>query len=344
MASRNGHAEVEQGIGAVILVTGTNGFVGQALCGELRLRYFQVRAVLRKPQALLPESEQTIIPAIDGCTDWSAALQGVDVVIHLAARVHVMHEEAADPLAEFRRVNVEGTANLARQAAQAGVKRLVYVSSVKVNGESTLSPNLTPANGEGGQNVFAETDIPSPQDPYGVSKWEAEQALHRVAAETGLEVVIVRPPLVYGAGVKGNFVQMLRVLERGIPLPLASIRNWRSLIYLGNLVDALILCATHPAAAGQTYLVSDGEDVSTSDLLRWLGEAMGCPARLFPCPVTLLRLAGWLIGRTEQVERLAGSLRVDSGKIRRELGWAPPLSMAEGFRATVGWFRGKGKS
>jgi nucleoside-diphosphate-sugar epimerase len=192
-----------------------------------------------------------------------------------------------------------------------------------VNGEAT-----------NGGAKFTEADTPSPQDPYGISKWEAEQALHRVSAETGLEVVIVRPPLVYGAGVKGNFAQMLNVLEKGIPLPLASVHNQRSLVYIENLVDALIVCATHPAAAGRTFLVSDGQDISTSDLLSQLGTTMGRPARLFPCPPALLKLAGQLLGKSEQIERLLGSLRVDSGRIRRELNWHPPYTLQEGLRNT----------
>lgn len=255
-------------------------------------------------------------------------MRDVDVVTHLAARVHVMHDEASDPLEEFRKVNVAGTENLARQAAKAGVKRLVYVSSIKVNGEATR---------EGGK--FSECDMPSPQDPYGISKCEAEQVLHCVAKETGLEIVIVRPPLVYGPGVKGNFAQMLKVLARGIPLPLASVDNKRSLVYVGNLVDALILCATHPAAVGQTYLVNDGEDISTSDLLRRLSVEMGHPARLFPCPKALLKLAGLLTGRADQVERLLGSLQVDSSKIRRELGWQPPYALEQGLRVTADGYR-----
>lgn len=187
--------------------------------------------------------------------------------------------------------------------------------------------------------VFRETDAPDPQDPYGVSKWEAEQVLHRVAKETGLEVVIVRPPLVYGAGVKGNFVQMLNVLAKGVPLPLASIQNLRSLVYVENLVDALILCATHPAAAGQTYLVSDGEDVSTPDLLRQLGMGMGCPARLFRCPLPLLKIVGRFARKSDQVERLLGSLQVDNSKIRRELGWKPPYTLQQGLQETAQWYR-----
>ena len=186
---------------------------------------------------------------------------------------------------------------------------------------------------------YTELDVPLPQDPYGVSKCEAEQALHRIAAETGLEIVIVRPPLVYGPRVKGNFIQMLKVLSKGIPLPLSSARNLRSLVYVENLVDALIACATHPAAIGQTYLVSDGEDISTPDLLRRLGTAMGRPARLLPCPPSLLNLAGKLIGKSDQIERLLGSLQIDSGKIRRELNWTPPYTLQQGLQETAEWYR-----
>jgi nucleoside-diphosphate-sugar epimerase len=264
------------------------------------------------------------IGEIDNETNWADALRDVDVVIHLAARVHVMHDDTPNPLAEFLRVNVYGTEHLARSAALAGVRRLVYVSSIKVNGEAT----------NGGEQ-FTETDTPSPQDPYGISKWEAEQALRRVATETGLEIVIVRPPLVYGAGVKGNFAQMLKILAKGIPLPLASALNQRSFIYVENLVDALIVCATHPAAANQTFLVSDGEDVSTPDILRKLGDAMEHPARVFPCPPALLKFAGRLTGKSDQIERLMGSLRIDSGKIRRELGWQPPYTLQDGLRKTI---------
>ena len=267
-------------------------------------------------------------------------MQGVTAVIHLAARVHVMREDADDSLGEFRRTNVAGTENLARAAAARGVKRLVYISSIKVNGESTLSPpRPSPTNGGGEQNYFTESDIPSPQDPYGISKWEAEKVLHRVAAETDLEIVIVRPPLVYGPGVKGNFAQMLKVLAKGIPLPLASVHNLRSLLYVENLVDALLVCTTHPAAVGQTYLVSDGDDVSTPDLLYQLGSPMGRPARLFPCPPALLKLAGRLLGKADQVERLLGSLQIDSGRIRRELNWEPPYSLQQGLQATATRYR-----
>ena len=308
------------------IVTGASGFVGRALCGSLLHQGAKVIATGRE-QTVFPEVksgslEWVATGEIGSATNWPLA--GVEIVFHLAARVHVMHETANDPLAEFRRVNTAGTEHLARCAAASGVKRLVYVSSIKVNGEATHE----------GQKFFA-TDIPCPQDPYGVSKWEAEQALHRVADETGLEVVIVRPPLVYGSGVKGNFAQMMEVLARRIPLPFASVHNRRSLIYVENLVDALITCATHPAASGQTYLICDGEDVSTPDLLRQLAAAMGLSHRLFPCPPALLQLAGKLAGKSQQLERLLGSLQVDGDKIRRDLNWAPPYSLKQGLQATA---------
>jgi nucleoside-diphosphate-sugar epimerase len=313
-----------------MLVTGANGFVGSSLCAALAKKGFAVRAALRDPAKFaIADCEIVKVPTLAADTDWGEALHGVTTVIHLAARVHVMQDNASNPLDEFRRVNVAGTEQLARSAAANRVKRLVYVSSIKVNGEETR---------EG--RKYAETDAPDPQDPYGVSKCEAGLALQRVAAETGLEVVIIRPPLVYGPGVKGNFVQMLKVLVRGTPLPLASVKNLRSLVYVGNLVDALIVCATHPYAAGQTYLVSDGEDISTSGLLRQLADAMGCPSRLFSCPPGLLKLAGLLSGKSNQVERLLGSLQVDSGKIRRELNWAPPYTLQQGLQKTADWYSG----
>jgi len=311
-----------------ILVTGANGFVGRALCDEAVARDIRVRGATRRICHFDNGVENVIVDALDANTDWSAALNGVDTVIHLAARVHVMRDDAADPLSEFRKINRYGTEHLARSAAASGVRRLVYVSSIKVNGEES------PAG-----HIYSEQDDPAPLDPYGISKWEAEQALQRIAHETDLEVVIVRPPLVYGAGVKGNFTQMMRAVARGIPLPLASINNRRDLLYVGNLVDALLTCASHPAATGQTYLLSDGTPVSTPELLRRMAEALAVPSRLFPFPVGLLKAAGKLAGKSAQVERLLGSLQVDSGKIRRELGWMPPCTMQQGLQATADWYR-----
>jgi nucleoside-diphosphate-sugar epimerase len=306
------------------MISGAGGFVGKALCAELLRRGQSVNAAVRSGNSLIENAEVIIIGAIDGETNWADALRDVDVVIHLAARVHVMRENATDPLAEFLKVNLHGTSNLARQAASSGVKRFIYVSSIKVNGEQTSATQS-----------FTELDEPSPQDFYSISKWQAEQALWCIAQETGLEIVVVRPPLVYGPGVKGNFAQMLAVIAKRFPLPLASVYNRRSLIYVENLVDALIVCATHPVAAGQTYLVSDCEDISTPDLLRQLGEAMECPAHILPFPSSWLLMLGILFGKSDQVERLLGSLQVDSGKIRRDLNWVPPYTLRQGLQATA---------
>lgn len=312
-----------------VLVTGANGFVGRALCDGLSQRGHAVCAAIRSAVSSSVMWPTAVVGDIDAHTDWGNALDGVEIVIHLAARVHVMKDVSADPLAEFRKVNLHGTENLARQAAQAGVKRFVYVSSIKVNGEQT----------EAGQ-AFSENDRPAPQDPYGVSKWEAEQALHRIAQETGLEVVIVRPPLVYGPGVKGNFISLMGAIDRGVPLPLAGANNARSLVYVGNLADALISCATHPAAAGQTYLVSDGEAVSTAMLVRKIAQSLGRGNRSFYFPPGLLRAVAALMGRAEQVNRLFGSLRVNDENIRRELSWSPPYTLEQGLQITADWYRG----
>lgn len=306
------------------MITGANGFVGKALCQEAVARGFRIRGATRMTGQVLDRKESVAVGSLDEHTDWSKALQGVGVVIHLAARVHVMNDDASDPLTEFRRINTEATQHLARCAAANGVQRLIFVSSIKVNGEETMNGHR-----------YTEFAPPAPADPYAISKWEAEQALQLVAKETGLEVVIVRPPLVYGAGVKGNFAQLLRVLAQGIPLPLASVRNLRSLLYIGNFVDALLLCATHPSAAGRTYLLSDGEDASTPDLLRQLGVAMGKRTRLLPCPESLLKLAGRVLGKSDQIARLLGSLQIDSSRIRRELNWQPPYSLKQGLQITA---------
>lgn len=321
-----------------VLVTGANGFIGRVLCDELIKHGHAVRAAVRSSTgADNADCEIVKISNINSETNWADALRNVSTVIHLAARVHVMHDKASDPLEEFRRVNVAGTLHLARSAAASGVKRLVYVSSIKVNGEETR-----------GEVKFTELDEPSPQDPYGISKCEAEQALRLVAQETGLELVIVRPPLVYGPGVKGNFAHMLNMLAKRIPLPLASVNNLRSLVYVGNIADALIVCSIHPSAVGQTYLISDGDDISTPELLRQLSIAQGHVARLLPCPPIFLRLAGTLLGKSSQIERLLGSLRVNSDKIQKELDWVPPYRLQEGLRrtgeASVGHDRENGMS
>lgn len=303
-----------------VLVTGAAGFVGRALLGELTVHDHEAIPAVRRPAGLLRE---VAIPDMHAQTDWRAVLARCNAVVHLAARVHVMHDKASDPLALYRATNTDATLNLARQAAQAGVKRFVFVSSIKVNGEGRDAP-------------YRETDAPAPEDAYAISKWEAEQGLWQIARDTGLEVVVLRPPLVYGPGVKANFRRLLDTVARGWPLPLGAIENRRSLLYLGNFVDAIRVCLEHPAAAGQTFLLDDGEPVSTPELVRAIARAMGRPVRLLPVPVGVLAFGGALLGRRAAVARLTGSLHVDSSTIRARLGWAPPYSMEAGLAATVG--------
>jgi nucleoside-diphosphate-sugar epimerase len=263
-------------------------------------------------------------------TSWAEALDGVETTVHLAARVHLTHDAATDPLAAFRQVNTHGTLNLARQASAAGVRRFIYLSSIKVNGEETTV-----------DRPFAADDAPAPVDPYGISKWEAEQGLHRLARETGMEVVVIRPPLVYGPGVKANFLSLMKLVEAGLPLPLASLNNRRSFIFLDNLVDAVCTCIADAKADGKTYLVSDGEDMSTPDLIQRLAKAMGKPARLFRLSPWLLSRAARLPGRFGSLSKLVGSLSVDGSKIIAELGWNPPYGTGHGIRQTVAWYREK---
>ena len=310
------------------LVTGANGFVGSALCARLRKDGAPVRGAVRSSNVRPGGTEGVTVGDLASDTDWSEALKNVEQVVHLAARVHVMNDKSSDPLAEFRRVNVEGTAALARQAAAAGVRRFVFLSSVKVNGEFT----------EAGQ-PFTADDVPAPEDPYGVSKHEAEQLLRQIAGETGMEVVIIRPPLVYGPGVKANFESMMRWLARGVPLPLAAVtRNRRSLVALDNLVDLIVTCLNHPAAANRTFLVSDGEDLSTAQLLKRMSAAMGKPARLFYVPPGLLKLGATLLNKPGIYQRLCGSLQLDITKASQLLDWTPPVSVDEGLRRAAEGF------
>ena len=312
-----------------VLVTGSTGFVGKLLCRRLLADNHFVRGSIwvEDSSINLPDRVETVlINSIGPDTDWSEALTGIDTVIHLAARVHIMNDPSSNPLVEFQRVNTEGTKRLAIEAAKAGVRRLVFVSSIKVNGEEASKP-------------YTAESTPNPSDPYGISKLEAEQSLRQIEAETGMEVVVVRPTLVYGPGVKANFFNMMRVVQRSIPLPLASITNNRSLIYIGNLVDALTTCATHPSAAGKTYLLSDGEDVSTPELIRRVAHALDVHTRLVPVPQIVLQLAGAMLGKVGVVKRLVGSLTVDSSNIRRELSWEPPFTLEEGLNETAKWFK-----
>ncbi len=306
-----------------ILVTGANGFVGKPLCVELLRQGQTVRAVTRSKNLQVENIEAVSVCAMDGKTDWTDALLGVNVVIHLAARVHVMKDTAIDALSEFRRVNVEGTLNLARQAAKAGVQRFIFISSIKVNGEGTVL----------GQQYAAE-DQPAPVDSYGISKREAEDALRQLANETGLEVVIIRPPLVYGPGVKANFQSMMRWLDKSIPLPLGAIHNQRSLVALDNLIDLIVTCVYHPAAANQTFLAGDGEDVSTTELLQRMAAALGKKAWLIPVPSFLLVWGARLLGKQAMAQRLCGSLQIDISKARDLLDWKPPMNVDEALRKT----------
>ena len=315
---------------ATVLITGANGFVGKVVGEKMIADGWRVRGAVRSQEAAgqLPEGvEAVIIDAIGADTDWPPLLKGIDVVIHLAARVHVMDDKVADPLSEFRRVNTIGTQRLAQAAAAAGVRRLVYLSSIKVNGERTDGRR------------FTEQDPPDPQDAYAISKWEAEQVLHTIEKETGLEIVILRPPLVYGPGVKGNFLRLLGWVDLGIPLPFGSVDNRRSLIGVDNLVDLIVRCVRHPRAAGQCFLAADDLGLSTADLVRQLAAELGRAPRLFSFPPRLLHGAATVIGKEEVFQRLCRSLEIDSSKSRSLLQWSPPLSVAQGLSVTAKWYK-----
>lgn len=308
-----------------IAITGATGFLGSALAARLAGDLHNVFAFTRRASAPSQDNVQIINAGnLSLDADWREAVAGIEAVVHCAARVHVMQDTAADLLAAFREVNVNGTMNLARQAATAGVKRFVFISSVKVNGEAT-QPGCP----------FTEADSPNPQDAYGQSKHEAEQSLRKLSADSGMEVVIIRPPLVYGPGVKANFASLMRAVKRGWPLPFGAVHNQRSFVAIDNLVDFIVTCISHPLAANQTFLVSDGHDLSTTDLVRRMALAAGVSLRLIPVPSWAVRAGGTLIGRRDAVQRLYGNLQIDISKSQTLLGWRPSVSIEEGMRRAM---------
>lgn len=304
-----------------ILVTGATGFLGRALISELHVRGDTAPIGAGRSAVLTIDKKRYIqVGELGANTDWSEALSGVEVVIHTAARTHIMSDMSADPLSEYRRVNVDGTLGLAKQALLEGVKRFIFISSIKVNGEGTYN----------GQKYCAQ-DKPAPEDPYGISKYETELALSSLAAGTDMEVVVIRPPLIYGPGVKGNFALMIKLVERGLPLPLGGINNQRTLVGLDNLVDLVIQCIDNPMAANQVFLAGDDESVSTSELLRAVGKAMDKPVTLVPIPSSVLSFGAKLAGKKEVARRLLGSLEVDITYTCERLGWRPPYSLSHGL-------------
>ncbi|WP_445005922.1 UDP-glucose 4-epimerase family protein [Halomonas mongoliensis] len=312
------------------MITGATGFVGQGVLERLnqQAKWVPYLALRRPPSAeAIQAHSYTLVGDITPETDWHDALIDCQAVVHCAARVHVMDDPEVDPLAAFREANVAGTLNLARQAAESGIKRFVFISSIKVNGEQTSA-----------DRPFQADDTPAPSDPYGISKHEAEQGLLALAEETGMEVVIIRSPLVYGPGVKANFASLMRWLQKGVPLPLGAIHNQRSLVARGNLVDLIVTCLDHPDAANQIFLAGDGEDLSTTQLLRRMGQALGKPARLVPVPAGLLEAGAAVLGKRDVAQRLCGSLCVDIGKAQRLIGWQPPISIETALQETADAF------
>ena len=307
-----------------VLITGATGFIGRELCRKLAVDGFDLRLVVRNNNAGLPvDAEIVKIVDINESTDWQKALAGVDVVVHLAAIAHITGKKSVDLMAsEIRKVNVEGVRCLALACAKAGVQRFIFISSVKVNGEGADLP-------------YNEDDAPAPQDLYGKSKQEAEEFLAEIASQTGLKIVILRPPLVYGVGVKANFRNLIRLAGIGLPLPFKGIYNRRSFIYIGNFVDAISRCITHPKAIGETFLVSDDEDISTPDLIRTIALAMGKKPLLFFLPQGFLRGVLGLVGKSQEMDKLTGSLCVNCHKIKDLLGWTPPFTLKDGIKQTV---------
>ena len=302
-----------------ILLTGATGFLGSRLATVLSSKPDANLTAIVRRRIEIPAAHMLEVQGLDAGTNWTAALTEQQIVIHAAARAHIMKDEVADPLAEYRKVNVEGTLNLARQAAVAGVKRFIFISSIGVNGNINTRP-------------FTENDKTNPAEPYAQSKWEAEQGLWDIQRETGMEIVIIRPPLVYGPNAPGNFGSLMRWVEKGLPLPLGAIHNRRSLVALDNLVDLIITCIDHPGAVNQVFLAGDGQDLSTTELLRGVANAAGKPCRLLPVPAGMLQLGAIALGKKAVAQRLLGSLQVDISKARELLGWTPPLSVEQGLK------------
>lgn len=308
-----------------ILVTGGNGFIGKAICENLKKKNCTINITSRKDLVSnFKDLRFYKINEIDENTKWSQALDKVSCLIHCAAKTHVMKKSKKNSLISFRRVNVQGTINLAKQAAACGVKRFIFLSSIKVNGERTDK-----------SIKFKYNDIPKPEDSYGVSKWEAEKGLWKISKETGLEVVIIRAPLVYGPAVKGNLRRLIKLIQSGIPLPFSLIKNQRSLVGIDNLVDLIIHCIDHHKASGNIFLVSDGKDLSTPDLVRGIASSIELSARLFPLPLIILKFFGLILGKKLEIDRLIGSLRIDNSYTKETLNWTPPLSVEEGIRRMV---------
>jgi len=308
-----------------ILITGATGFVGARLVAELLLQQFSISAIVRGEDSVVPVGAEKIIKGnLTNVSDWFPVLKNIDIVIHVAGRAHIMNDDAIDPVTEFRKVNTNVTLNLAKQAAEIGVKRFVFISSVKVNGEKTYL-----------DKPFKPDDDFVPCDPYGLSKYEAEKGLMALSKETSMEVVIIRPPLIYGAGVKANFASMIRWMDKGIPLPFGAVHNQRSLVALDNLVSFIICCISHPKAANEIFLISDGEDVSTTQLLKKVADALGKKTMLIPIPVGLMKLVAKLMAKSGMANRLFASLQVDSSKAHDLLAWEPVISMEEQLQKTV---------
>lgn len=317
-----------------VLVTGANGFIGQILCRILLDKGYRVHATVRSKEKVESLSKQFNSPLftcfvtgeLDDKTDWFVALNNVEIVVHLAARVHILEDVSQNVLDKYKTTNVEATQHLANSSFKSGVKRLVFISSIAVHGSQTgILPNQQ-------AQKFNELEKINCKDPYGKSKWEAEQILTKISKTTGLETVILRPPLVYGYGVKANFQKLVRLITSGIPIPLASLKNQRNMIYVGNLVDAIMNCSFHPAAAGQTYVVCDNESISTPDLIREIAKLLNKPALLFPFPIKIMRIAAKVLRKQAIINRLTGSLLIDGSKIKRELNWNPPYTLQQGLQ------------